>query len=69
MSEVTPLPIDLPFYVSKYGDETFYYVTEAQLQAYGAAEYARAIEEAAIELEGLRDQTGLSVSALIRNLK
>jgi hypothetical protein len=65
MSEVTPLPSPD---VLNFETLQFSYTT-AQLHAYGAAEYARAIEDAAIELEGLRDQTGLSVSKLLRNLK
>jgi hypothetical protein len=74
MSKVTPLP--KPFrkqnqQMSSDGADTVFFdaYTEAQLQAYGAAEYQRAIDDASTELEGLRDQTGCSVSDLIRGLK
>jgi hypothetical protein len=71
MSKVTPLPEPTIPAGEEYGEWTFtenFYI-ESKLKAYGAAEYQRAIEDAATELEGLRDQTGLSVSDLIRNLK
>jgi hypothetical protein len=67
MSEVTPLLGPAHTTVRNFKELSFY--TATQLQAYGAAEYQRAIEDAATELEGLRDQTGCSISDLIRNLK
>jgi hypothetical protein len=69
MSEVTPLPE--PDGLGKTHRNGSYWdaYTVKQLQAYGAADYQRALEDAATELEGLLDQTGCSVSDLIRNLK
>jgi hypothetical protein len=71
MSEVTPIPkpAHYEFVANGFIDHIFDWYSLAQLQAYGAAEYQRALDDAATELEGLRDQTGCSVSDLIRNLK
>jgi hypothetical protein len=71
MSEVTPLPTPHMKQCERIANK--YVITdifiEDQLQAYGAAEYQRAIEDAATELEGLQDQTGCNISDIIRNLK